>query len=171
MKYTDDINRLYLESVKRSLVLDRNTTQVELAKAGSIIAYHACASKEPFLTKIKSRPDLGVHAGSLFQAVWRADYKVNDEGDYDIAHIHELVIEPKSIYPKLVNDSGYDQDQQDENQYKGKYDLLLYHNTGEGHANESNLSVIILDHSIIKSARLYAAMNSEQITKYMEEHN
>lgn len=171
MKYTDDINKLYLESVKRGLVLDRNTTQVELTKAKSIVAYHACASKEPFLNKIKTRPDLGVHAGSLFQAVWRADYKVNDEGDYEIAHIHELVIEPKSVYPNLVEDLGYDQDQQDENQYKGKYDLLLYHNTGEGHAHEANLSIIVLDHSIIKSARLYTAMNSEQITKFMEENN
>jgi hypothetical protein len=171
MKYTDDINKLYLESVNKRVVLDRNTTQEELSKANSIVAYHACASKEPFLNKIKNRPDVGVHAGSLFQAVWRADYKVNDEGDYDIAHIHELVIEPKSVYPQLVEDSGYDQDQGDENQYKGEYDLLMYHNTGEGHANESNLSVIVLDHSIIKSSRLYAAMNSEEITKYMEENN
>lgn len=171
MKYTDDINKLYLESVNRNLVLGRNTTQMELAKATSIVAYHACASKEPFLNKIKTRPDVSVHAGSLFQAVWRADYKVNDEGDYDIAHIHELVIEPKRIYPKLVEDLGYDQDQQDENQYKGKYDLLMYHNTGEGHAHESNLSIIVLDHSIIKSARLYSAMNADQITEYMEENN
>jgi len=171
MKFTDDINKLYVESVNKMMALDRNTTPAELINSATIIAYHACASKEPFLNKIKSRPDLGVHVGSLFQAIWRADYKVNDEGDYDVAHIHELRIEPKRIYPKLVKDLGYDQDQQDEDQYKGKYDLLMYHNTGEGHAHESNLSLIVLDHSIIKSAKLYAAMNSDQITKYMQKNN
>jgi len=171
MKYTHDISKLYLESVNRNLVLDRHTSQDQLMKATRIVAYHGCRSKDPFVAKIKKRPDVSIHAGSMFQAVWRADYKVNDEGDYDVAHIHELVIEPKSIYPKLVLDSGYDQDQQDEDQYKGKYDLLVYHNTGEGHAHEPNLSIIVLDHSIIKSSRLYAAMNADQLTKYMEENN
>jgi len=171
MKYTDDIRRLYLESINKSLVLDRHTSQAELMKAPRIIAYHGCRSEESFINKIKKRPDFNIHAGSLFQAIWRSDYKVNDEEVYDVAHIHELVIEPKRIYPKLIFDSGYDQDYQDENQYKGKYDLLVYHNTGEGHAYEPNLSIIILDHSIIKASRLYAAMNGEDITKYMEENN
>lgn len=171
MKFTDDIHKLYSESVLKNLVLDRYTSFENILKSNTITVYHSCSFKGDFFQRISNRPDKNIHAGSLFQAVWRADFKVNDEEVYPVAHIYELVLEPKNIYKQLVIDNGEDVDQSNEDSYKEEYDLLVYHNTGEGHIHEPNLSVIILDHSIIKSARLYASMNSEQITKFMEENN
>jgi len=171
MKYTDDISKLYLESVSKNLVLDRHTSFREVLNSNTITVYHSCSFNGDFFKRISSRPDKNIHAGSLFQAVWRADYKVNDEEAYPISYIYELVLQPERIYNQLIHDSGENVDQADEDSYKENYDLLVYHNTGEGHANESNLSVIILDHRIIKSVRLYASMNGEEIGKYMEENN
>jgi hypothetical protein len=171
MKYVDEIGKLYLESLNRNVVLARNTSQAQLVNSKIIKVYHSCSFKGDFLSRIRSRPDKNIHAGSLFQAVWRADYKVNDEEAFPVSYVYEIVIEPKSIYPKLIVDTGENVDQQDEDQYKGRYDLLMYHNTGEGHAHETNLSVIILDHDIIKSVKLYASMDSDQITEYMTKNN
>jgi len=171
MSYIDDIDRLYSESLSSGVILDRMTPVQQLLKAKTITVYHSCSFKGDFLARVKSRPDKNIHAGSLFQAVWRADYKVNDEEAFPISYVYEIVIKPKRIFPELIHDSGENVNQQEEDEYKGKYDLLLYHNTGEGHAHETNLSVIILDHSIIKSVKLYASMDSEQITEYMEENN
>lgn len=152
-------------------MIHRQTSFDELLKSDSITVYHSCSFNGDFLSRVNSRPDKNIHAGSLFQAVWRADFKVNDEEVYPISYIYELVLNPKKIYNELIIDSGENVSQADEDSYKKDYDLLVYHNTGEGHANEPNLSVIILDHSIIKSVRLYAAMNSEEITQYMKENN
>jgi hypothetical protein len=171
MKYTDEISRLYLEEVDKRLILDRHTSFQEVLDSNTITVYHSCSFKGDFYARISSKPDKNIHAGSLFQAVWRADYKVNDEEAYPISYIYELVLKPERIYNELIHDSGENVDQSHEDQYKENYDLLVYHNTGEGHANEANLSVIILDHNIIKSVRLYASMNGEEITKYMEENN
>ena len=152
-------------------MINRHTSFGELLKSDTITVYHACSFNGDFLSRVKSKPDKNIHAGSLFQAVWRADFKVNDEEVYPISYIYELVLNPNKIYNQLIHDSGENVDQADEDRYKDNYDLLVYHNTGEGHAHEPNLSVIILDHSIIKSAKLYAGMNSEEITQYMEENN
>ena len=171
MKYTDEISKLYLESVSKNLVLDRHTSFREVLDSNTITVYHSCSFNGDFFKRISSRPDKNIHAGSLFQAVWRADYKVNDEESYPISYIYELVLQPERIYNQLIHDSGENVDQADEDSYKENYDLLVYHNTGEGHKNESNLSVIILDHGIIKSVRLYASMNGEEIGKFMEENN
>lgn len=171
MKYTDEISKLYLESVNKRLVLDRHTSFEDLLKSNTITVYHSCSFQGDFFQRISNRPDKNIHAGSLFQAVWRADFKVNDEEVYPISYIYEIVLNPNKIYNELIHDSGENVDQQDEDRYKEDYDLLVYHNTGEGHAHEPNLSVIILDHSIIKSVRLFSAMNSDEITQYMEENN
>jgi len=152
-------------------MIHRHTSFEELLKSDTITVYHSCSFNGDFLSRVKSRPDKNIHAGSLFQAVWRADFKVNDEEVYPISYIYELVLNPNKIYNELIPDSGENVDQADEDKYKSDYDLLVYHNTGEGHAHESNLSVIILDHSIIKSVRLYTSMNSEEITQYMKENN
>jgi hypothetical protein len=170
-KFTNDISRLYLEEVSKNLILDRYTSFEEVLKANTITVYHSCSFHGDFFARISSRKEKNIHAGSLFQAVWRADYKVNDEQVYPVSYIYELVIKPESIYNKLIHDSGENVDQSEEDQYKNDYDLLVYHNTGEGHRHEPNLSVIVLDHSIIKSVKLHSSMNSEQITKYMEENN
>lgn len=171
MKYTEDLSRIYLESVSKQLVLDRHTSFQEVLNSNTITVYHSCSFQGDFFQRISNRPDKNIHAGSLFQAVWRADYKVNDEEVYPISYIYELVLNPKKIYNQLIHDSGKNVDQDEEDKYKKDYDLLVYHNTGEGHNHEPNLSVIILDHNIIKSVNLYAGMNSEEITQYMEENN
>lgn len=152
-------------------MIDRQTSFDEILKSDYITVYHACSFNGDFLSRVKSKPDKNIHAGSLFQAVWRADFKVNDEEVYPISYIYELVLNPKKIYNQLIHDFGENVDQQEEDKYKKDYDLLVYHNTGEGHNHEPNLSVIILDHNIIKSVRLHSAMNSEEISKYMDENN
>jgi hypothetical protein len=146
------------------VILDRHTSKEELLKATEIVAYHSCSFNGDFLSRINNRPDKNIHAGSFFQAVWRADYKVNDNENYPVAYIYELVLAPKKICPELIPDSGYDVDQSEEDKFKPEYDLLVYHNTGEGHRHENNLSVIILDPKIIKSVKLYRSMNGEEIT-------
>jgi hypothetical protein len=146
------------------VILDRHTSKEELMQATEIVAYHSCSFNGDFLSRINNRPDKNIHAGSFFQAAWRADYKVNDNEDYPVAYIYELVLAPKKICPELLPDSGYDVDQSEEDKFKPEYDLLVYHNTGEGYSHENNLSVIILDPKIIKSVKLYRSMNGEQIT-------
>lgn len=172
MKCYDEISKLYTEEVNQNVVLDRHTSDKKVFNATTLVVYHACSFKGDFLSRIKSRPDKNVHAGSYFQAVWRADMKINDPpvegGGYDTAYIYELVLNPKRICKNLIHDAGYNVDQKEEDQYKPEYDLLVYHNTGEGHATEPNLSVIILDHSIIKSAKLHSVMNGEQASSYIE---
>ncbi len=152
------------------MILDRHTSLEEVLDSKEVTVYHSCSFNGDFFKRISSRLDKNIHAGSLFQAVWRADYKVNDEESYPVSYIYELVLKPKRIYNQLIHDSGENVNQADEDRYKENYDLLVYHNTGEGHRNESNLSVIILDHSIIESSRLYASMNGEEIRKFMEEN-
>jgi hypothetical protein len=149
------------------MILDRHTSKEQLTESTELVVYHSCSFNGDFLERIKNRPDKNIHAGSFFQAAWRADYKVNDNEDYPVAYIYELVLSPKKIYSELIPDSGYDVEQSEEDKFKPEYDLLVYHNTGEGYSHENNLSVIILDPKIIKSVKLHCSVNGYQATELL----
>ena len=111
-----------------------------------------------------------IHAGSFIQAIWRADYKINDEEEYDKAYVYEITFKLGKIYPELIHDSGYDVDQVNEDKYKPQYDTLLYHNTGEGFSDRENLSVIILNKNNIEKIELHSAWTSDTLKDYAQKN-
>lgn len=150
----------------RDLILNQNTTKQELLNNKNIKVYHSCSFEGDFFSRINSKPHKNIHVGSLFQAIWRADYKVNDNEDYNTSYVYELNINPDKVYPNLIKDEGYNVDQSEEDKYKKDWDILIYKNTGEGYTKDENLSIIILNKNIIKSAKLHSEWNSAKLKNY-----
>lgn len=148
------------------LSLNETTTKTELLNSNKIKVYHSCSFKGDFFSRIKNKPEKNIHAGSLFQAIWRADFKVNDNQDYNISYVYELILEPTKIYPDLILDEGYNVDQSEEDKYKKNWDILIYKNTGEGYIKDENLSIIILNKDIIKSVNIHSEWDSVKLTNY-----
>lgn len=144
-------------------------TQVIYGDHDALLVYHSC-SIENGLRQRFAASNKNIHAGSLIQAIWRADYKVNDQEAYPIAYIHKIIFKLGNVYPKLVDDFGYDVDQADEDKYKPSWHTLLYHNTGEGFADRNNLSVIILNKNNILSIDLHSKWTADDLKRYEQKH-
>jgi hypothetical protein len=153
------------------LELKDNTTpaQILYGKYDHLKVYHSCSIADNLHQRFKIS-NKNIHAGSMIQAIWRADYKVNDQETYAKAYVHEILIELGNVLPELVNDAGFDVDQDQEDIHKPMWDTLLYHNTGEGFANRENLSVIILNKNNIKNITLHSTWRSDDLKQYEQLH-
>jgi hypothetical protein len=104
----------------------------------------------------------GSHAGTLQQALIRADYMINDEEKYDEYYLYELIIRLGRIYPSLLKDDGsnhgydYISDMKD-------YDTAFYKNTGEGDIRNENLSIIIINPDSITSSKMSSVLTKEYL--------
>jgi len=104
----------------------------------------------------------GSHAGTLQQALIRADYMINDEEKYDEYYLYELIIRLGRVYPSLLKDDGsnhgydYVSDMKD-------YDTAFYKNTGEGDIRNENLSVIIINPDSIISSKMSSVLSKEYL--------
>lgn len=150
----------------------QDTTQPQQVIYGDhdlLRVYHSCSIATGLAERF-AQSHQNIHAGSLIQAIWRADFKVNDQESYDVAYVHEIIFDGGNVYPRLIDDPGYNVDQADEDQYKPKWDTLLYHNTGEGFADRTNLSIIILNKRNIRSIRLHSTWDADALKAYEAEH-
>ena len=132
------------------MILEQNTTLEQIKNTDTLKVYHSC-STENLAERFKASPNKNIHAGTLYQALDRADYKINDEELYDTAYIHEITINLNGLYPKLVKDDGENANSDMENRYKIYWNVLVYKNVGEGRIKDQNLSVIILNKKNILS--------------------
>lgn len=151
-----------MENIANDLILKRNTKPNEIGN--ELIVYHTCSFNGYLLNRIKNS-NKNTHAGSKLQALWRADYKVRDEKSYGISYLYELHLHNYRLYPYIISDDGGNMNTADENIFKPKWDLLLYKNTGEGFVYDENLSVVILNPDIIKSAKLINSYNETDLDK------
>jgi hypothetical protein len=149
-----------------NLILNEHTQISEILNNKKIIVYHSCSFKGNLFSRLAIKPNKNIHTGSLFQTLWRADYKVNDNEDYLVSYVYEIIIETNKIYPNLIKDEGYNVNQSEEDKYKKDWDILIYKNTGEGFVKDENLSIIILNKNIIKSAKLHSEWNSAKLRNY-----
>ena len=151
------------------MILEQNTFFNEIKNSSRLTVYHSCSV--PNLNKrFKNNPDKNIHAGTLYQAICRADYKVNDEELYDEICIHEIDISLEGLYPKMVIDDGENANSIKEDKFKPKWNLLVYKNVGEGDIRDNNLSVIILNKSNILSVKLYGFFNGEELESMMKSY-
>lgn len=147
--------------------LEETVSFNEIKQSRYITAYHATnisSNLKQFIEK--SKIDRNLHVGSFLQAVDRADYKVNDEEEFDSAFIHEVIISKKRLCPVLVDDNEDDANVFYENSFKSKYDLLVYKNRVEGLVRERNLSLIVLNPKIIVQTRIHSIWKSKQLSTY-----
>lgn len=144
-------------------------TQVVYGEYDALRVYHSCSMQSGVLERF-NKSHKNIHAGPLVQAIWRADYKVNDQEAYPVAYIHEIVFKLGNVCPFLMSDPGYDVDQEQEDAYKPRYDTVLYHNTGEGFADRPNLSVIILNKNNIASVKFHSKWDAQSIQAYEQSH-
>ena len=133
------------------------TTYSQIKNWKKVKAYRSSA--RPNKTSYES----GSHAGTLQQALIRADYFLNDEETHDKYYLYELEIDLGRIYPQLENDEG---ENHGNNYYKNiarKYDTVIYKNTGEGNINDPNLSLVILNPSNIVSSKRIKTLTPEYL--------
>jgi len=104
----------------------------------------------------------GSHAGTLQQALIRADYMINDEEKYDEYYLYELIIRLGRVYPSLLKDDGSDHGYDYVSDMKD-YDTAFYKNTGEGDIRNENLSVIIINPDSIISSKMSSVLSKEYL--------
>lgn len=144
------------------MILQQNTTFENIKESDTLIVYHSCSTKK-LKERFKNNPDKNIHAGTLVQALHRADYKINDEGLYKKSYVHEIHLKLSQVYPKLVKDDGKNSDSSMEDSYKSKWNILVYKNVGEGYIEDQNLSVIILNKDNIKKIKLHSEWDGKKL--------
>jgi hypothetical protein len=105
----------------------------------------------------------GSHAGTLQQALIRADYMINDEEKYDEYYLYELIIRLGRVYPSLLKDDGSDHGYDYISDMKD-YDTAFYKNTGEGDIRNENLSIIIINPDSIISSKMSSVLSKEYLS-------
>lgn len=110
----------------------------------------------------------GSHAGTKQQALIRADYMINDEGKYDLYYLYELIVDLGKIYPTLLQDDGSDHGYDYVKDFGG-YDMAFYKNTGEGDIRNENLSIIIINPSIVKSSKIIQQVDGDYLMSIQNE--
>ena len=148
------------------MILEQNTTLEDIKSSDKLIVYHSCSTKD-LNSRFINNPNKNIHAGTLLQAVYRADYKINDEGLYTTSYIHQIHLNINDLYPNLVKDDGGNSNSFMEDTYKSNWNLLVYKNVAEGHIENQNLSVIILNKSIIEKVEYHSEWDNEKIEKYL----
>jgi hypothetical protein len=144
------------------VILEQTTTFDTIKEADTLIVYHSCSTNK-LKERFNNNPDKNIHAGTLLQALCRADYKINDEELYKKAYVYEIKIELDGVCPDLVKDDGKDSDSSMEDTYKSNWNILVYKNVGEGRVEDENLSVIILNKKVIKSVKLHSKWNGKTL--------
>ena len=154
-KYIQYYQKL-LESLSPKELLP-DTKFSDLKKQEKIKAYRSSARPN------KTTYESGSHAGTLQQALIRADYFLNDEESHDQYYLYELEINLGRIYPKLESDSGENHGNSYYQNLAKDYDTIVYKNTGEGDIQNENLSLIILNPSNIVTSKLVKVLSKEQL--------
>lgn len=140
------------------MILEQNTPFDKIKELDTLIVYHSCSTKK-LKERFKDNPDKNIHAGTLIQALFRADYKINDAGLYKKCYVHEIHLKLNNLYPNLVKDDGKNSNTSMEDTYKSNWDILVYKNMGEGYIDDENLSVIILNKNSIKKIKFHSEWN------------
>lgn len=140
-----------------------STTFQSLKAQEKIKAYRSSA--RPSKTSYES----GSHAGTLQQALIRADYFLNDEESHDKYYLYELEINLGRIYPKLESDSGENHGNSYYQNLAKDYDTIIYKNTGEGDIQKENLSLIILNPNNIISSKPIKTLTKEYLLSMQKE--
>lgn len=156
----------YYKNILESLSLPEllpSTTFQSLKVQEKIKAYRSSA--RPSKTSYES----GSHAGTLQQALIRADYFLNDEESHDKYYLYELEIKLGRIYPKLESDSGENHGNSYYQNLAKDYDTIIYKNTGEGDIQNENLSLIILNPNNIISSKLIKTLTREYLLSLQKE--
>ena len=146
------------------ITLTSDTHFEQLLEAEVITAYHS--SGYPGLV-----PYPNIHCGDIKQALYRADFKMNDEELYDESYIYELEISSKGLPKELILDQGHKQDLSFEDFFKKDYNVLCYKNTAEGDVNKNNLSLIVLNTNNILSMKIHSKWSASEVEKYLFETN
>jgi hypothetical protein len=150
-----------LESFYNTIELVPSMTFDEARNAGSLKAYHSSMHKSNAGYRV------GSHVGSKKQALIRADYMVNDEEKFDEYYLYELILKVEKVYPELLPDDGSDHGY-DYVSGMQDYELAFYKNTGEGSVNDENLSVIIIDPSVIVESRMIKVLTRDELLKMQD---
>ena len=141
--------------------LTPTTTMDDIINSEQLICYH---SSDKLNLSINSQ----IHVGSKDQAMRRADYKVNDNEEFELYYLHKLIISPSRIYPKLIDDDGGDHESDIHSELSKDYDVVIYKNVGEGLSKKYiNLSLIILNPPIIKSIKMIEVLDGELLDDYV----
>jgi hypothetical protein len=140
--------------------LDTNTSLEEIKKQKSIFAYHSTG-----LHVFEPRENL--HCGSLVQAVFRADYKINDEQLFDHAYIYKLHISLEGLLDDVILDDGYESNPNFEDVLKSKCNVALYKNVAEGYKKDKNLSLLVLNKRNIISYQNSSVWSGEEIETFL----
>lgn len=146
------------------MILERNTRFEDIKRRDIIKVYHSCSVLD-IEKRFREYPDINIHVGSLYQALDRADYKLNDQDLYDVAYIHELEISLNGLFDHLIEDDGGSANSEEENKYKDRYNLLAYKNIAEGNRRDENLSLIILNKKNILNTRINFKLDREELEK------
>jgi len=110
----------------------------------------------------------GSHAGTLQQALIRADYMINDEEKYDEYYLYELIIRLGRVYPSLLKDDGSNHGYDFISDMKD-YDTAFYKNTGEGGIINENLSIIIINPDSVFKSEMVKEIDSEYLTSIQDD--
>lgn len=140
-----------------------NTKFSDLKSQEKIKAYRSSARSN------KTSYESGSHAGTLQQALIRADYFLNDEESHDKYYLYELEINLGRIYPKLESDSGENHGNSYYADLSKEYDTIIYKNSGEGDIQNENLSLIILNPLNIISHKMIKVLTKEQLLSLQKE--
>lgn len=151
------------------MILDNNTKFEDLKNLDTINVFHSC-STDNLIKRFEDNPDKNIHAGTLYQAIDRADYKINDEELYHTAYIYEITVSLNGLKEELVIDDGERANSDFEDTFKKDYNILAYKNVGEGNVKYENLSLIILNKCNILSIKLHSVMNGEQIRNELKKY-
>lgn len=146
------------------MILEQNTSFDDIKKSDKLIVYHSCSVRD-LRDRFSKNKDKNIHAGTLLQAMHRADFKINDECLYDKAYIHEIHLNLEGLCPKLTKDDGCNSNVLLEDSFKSKWNILCYKNVSEGYIRENNLSVIILNKDNITDILFHSEWNGEDLEK------
>ena len=160
-QFLDRYNTL-LENIHPSMELMPDTTFEEIKEAGSIICYHSSDKED--LNPVRD----GIHLGTKDQAVWRADYMVNDDQLFDEYNLHKVLLNVGRVYPDLIEDPGTDHGEEYKSELSAEYDTLVYINKAEGDSSKHlNLSLIALNTSNIKAVKFDSVLTSDALDAYI----
>jgi hypothetical protein len=142
------------------IILTADTDFIQLIDSDVVTAYHSSGYKN--LT-----PYPNMHCGDLKQALYRADYKMNDECLYNESYIYALDISLKGLSNELILDRGFKQDLLFEDSFKKEYNVLCYKNISEGDVYKNNLSLIVLNTNNILSMRIDNKWRASEVDRYL----
>lgn len=152
----------FLEAYHNIQELTPNTTLPDATKVEYLRVYRSSARSN------KTDYESGSHCGTRQQALIRADYMINDEGKYDTYYLYEMIVKLGRIYPELLPDDGSDHGY---GYVKGleEYDVAFYKNTGEGDIKNENLSLIIINPSMVVKSNMIQPLNGDYLLSIQNE--